>query len=635
MLLNYPKPPFNRRLKLNYKMIGAYLNEGLFNDCIQDLNKDKRGKLQIIDISRPERPVLSDGKKSAPFFLEYRCRKNFREFFKINDIIVTRIYAISETEFVLNDVRLIARGEFIIGTPIAFNGVCLPPRDLNLENGFQERENGVNINLGRREVLHREVEEVNQRNNGITGMARRREQIDREAGEEKEEGINQISNGVTGVLITKGEQKKHKNGTESFFTIEIDCGNKNYTVVFWNQANAEKYNTLKVGFEYNFINLLPSNEQKDAQYYKENKLHFNWFSNFKQTKKTQIQIRQNRLQMSDEELNAELPTEFIINKVEDIQRQELNAQVSVAVIVIANPPVKEIENAKGRFRLRTLSLRDKTGIVALTVWEDSCDAFEYKVNQVLALINFTVREFKGIKELAVGRKSRVMDDLTSHRIYNDLINLQGTAVTPVGLRSNSQNKSMSATAKIITSSGLLKEYTEFLTNSAEKYKRVVFEAQIGVNGRSFYYPACLSEGCKRKVVRMQSGKYFCQSCAKEFERIKPACLMKIKIKDSRLPFATSFMEEHFAEMFDMDFVDYFDNYDQNFTIDSAEILQILIEKMEGCVFEVELNFKKCVTKFNDGCNIIVERLKKLETRPVNNRPNNLMNLGETENDYFS
>ena len=619
-------------------MVKTQLTEGLFNKCIQDLNKDSRGNFQIIDISRSESPVLSDGKNSAPFFLEYRCRKNFRELFKVNDIIVAKIYAISETEFVLNDVRLVERGEFRIGTPKKFNGnengMCLPPRDLNLENGFQERENGVNINLGRREVPYRETEEVNRRNIGITGMARRREQIDREAEEEK--GVNQTSTGVRGVLISKGEHKKHKNGTESFFTIEINCGDKNYTVVFWKQGNAEKYNTLKLGFEYSFSNLLSSDPQKDGEYYKENQLNFNRFSNFKQTKKAQIQIRQNRLQMSDEELNAELPTEFIINKVEDIQRQELNAQVSVAVKVIANPPVKEIESVKGRFRLRTLSLRDKTGIVALKVWGEDCEAFEYEVDQVLALINFTVREFQGIKELAVGSNSRVIDDLTSHKIYNDLINLQGHPVASVGLRSNSQDKLMPGLAIITTSRGLLKEYTEFLTNSAEKYKRVVFEAQIGVNGTSFYYPACLSEGCKRKVVRIESGKYFCQSCAKEFERMKPACLMKIKIKDSRLPFATSFMEEHFAEMFDMDFVNYFDNYDQNFTIESPEIFQILIEKMEKCVFEVELNFMKCVSEFNGGCKIIVERLKKLETRPVNNRTRSiLMNLGETENDYFS
>lgn len=79
--------------------------------------------------------------------------------------------------------------------------------------------------------------------------------------------------------------------------------------------------------------------------------------------------------------------------------------VSIEAEIVDKSPVKEFSKFGKIGRLSVVTLKDDSGTIPLTLWDEQVDAFEEK--DMVRVENGYVKEWKGNLQLQVGRKGKI------------------------------------------------------------------------------------------------------------------------------------------------------------------------------------------------------------------------------------
>lgn len=182
---------------------------------------------------------------------------------------------------------------------------------------------------------------------------------------------------------------------------------------------------------------------------------------------------------------------------------------------------------------RELTLVDNTGYsVRLTIWGKTAASFDVAPESVVAFKGVKVSDFGGrsLSLLSSGSLSANPDMPEAHRLkgwfedpgrsdnFATHANVQGTSAPGAGSRSDP--------FRIISQ---IKDEQLGMSESADFFS---VKASIQyIKQDNFCYPACLSEGCNKKVVEIDSGQWRCERCDKTHEKPQYRYIMSINISD--------------------------------------------------------------------------------------------------------
>ncbi|OAG35894.1 hypothetical protein AYO21_09895 [Fonsecaea monophora] len=182
---------------------------------------------------------------------------------------------------------------------------------------------------------------------------------------------------------------------------------------------------------------------------------------------------------------------------------------------------------------RELTLVDNTGYsVRLTIWGKTAASFDIPPESVVAFKGVKVSDFGGrsLSLLSSGSVSANPDMPEAHKLkgwYEDQgrsgnfathANIQGTAASGTGSRGDP--------FKTISQ---VKDEQLGMSDNADFFS---VKASIQyIKQDNFCYPACLSEGCNKKVFEIDPGQWRCERCDKNHPKPEYRYIMSVNISD--------------------------------------------------------------------------------------------------------
>jgi len=220
--------------------------------------------------------------------------------------------------------------------------------------------------------------------------------------------------------------------------------------------------------------------------------------------------------------------------IADLQSVDKDTTIDVVGILKDVGEVSQItsKTTSKPYDKRELTLVDNTGFsVRLTVWGKVASSFEVAPEQVVAFKGVKVSDFGGrsLSLLSSGSMSVNPDMQESHTLrgwydnqgqsqsFATHANVQGT--TMAGERRSDQIKSIAA----------VKEEQLGMSDQADFFN---LKASIQyIKQDNFAYPACISEGCNKKVVELEPGQWRCERCDKTHDKPEYRYIMSVNVSD--------------------------------------------------------------------------------------------------------
>ena len=180
---------------------------------------------------------------------------------------------------------------------------------------------------------------------------------------------------------------------------------------------------------------------------------------------------------------------------------------------------------------RELTLVDQTGFsVRLTVWGKTAASFEVPPESVVAFKGVKVSDFGGrsLSLLSSGSMNASPDIAEAHKLkgwYNN------GGQTETFQNHNNVTGTMSGGARSdpLKSIAQVKDEGLGMSENADWFS---VKASIQyIKQDSFCYPACLSEGCNKKVVEIDPGQWRCERCDKNHPKPEYRYIMSINASD--------------------------------------------------------------------------------------------------------
>jgi replication factor A1 len=182
---------------------------------------------------------------------------------------------------------------------------------------------------------------------------------------------------------------------------------------------------------------------------------------------------------------------------------------------------------------RELTMVDNTGYsVRLTIWGKTAASFDVPPDSVVAFKGVKVSDFGGrsLSLLSSGSMTANPDMPEAHRLkgwfddhgrdgnFATHANVQGTVAPGSGSRGDPV-KSISQVKD--EQLGMSETADWFTVKASTQY----------IKQDNFCYPACLSEGCNKKVVEIDPGQWRCEKCDKTHEKPEYRYIMQVNISD--------------------------------------------------------------------------------------------------------
>ena len=181
---------------------------------------------------------------------------------------------------------------------------------------------------------------------------------------------------------------------------------------------------------------------------------------------------------------------------------------------------------------RDLTLVDNTGYsVRLTIWGNTATNFDVMPDSVVAFKGVKVSDFNGrsLSLLSSGSMSIDPDIDDAHKLKgwydaqgrNDTFTSHasmGGGMTAAGGRGDP----LKTILQIKEENLGMGETTDYFTTKAT----IVYVKQDNVS-----YPACLSEGCNKKVIEAEPGQWRCERCDKTHPKPEHRYIMSINVSD--------------------------------------------------------------------------------------------------------
>ncbi|KAK5048237.1 hypothetical protein LTR84_005907 [Exophiala bonariae] len=180
---------------------------------------------------------------------------------------------------------------------------------------------------------------------------------------------------------------------------------------------------------------------------------------------------------------------------------------------------------------RELTLVDNTGYsVRLTIWGKTAASFDVPPDSVVAFKGVKVSDFGGrsLSLLSSGSVSANPDMAEAHKLkgwYDEQgntnfathSNLQGTISA-----GGSRRDPFKTIAQIKDEQLGMSENPDFFSLKASiQY----------IKQDTFCYPACLSEGCNKKVIQVDDGQWRCERCDKSHPKPEYRYIMSVNVSD--------------------------------------------------------------------------------------------------------
>lgn len=217
----------------------------------------------------------------------------------------------------------------------------------------------------------------------------------------------------------------------------------------------------------------------------------------------------------------------------DLQSVEKDTTIDTIGILQNIGEVSEIvsKTSSKPFNKRELTLADNTGFnVRLTIWGNTALSFEAAPESVIAFKGVKVSDFGGrsLSLLSSGTMNVDPDIDEAHKLKgwydaqgrNDTF--QSHAQTMGNTSGSGRVDAYKTIAQIRDEQLGMSEQTDYFTVKA---------TIIYVKHDNFCYPACLSEGCNKKVVEIEQGEWRCEKCDKTHPKPDYRYIMSVNVSD--------------------------------------------------------------------------------------------------------
>ena len=225
---------------------------------------------------------------------------------------------------------------------------------------------------------------------------------------------------------------------------------------------------------------------------------------------------------------------FNFTSIGNLQSIEKDAVIDTIGILKEVAEVSEIisKTTQKPYHKRELTLVDNTNFsVRLTIWGNGAQSFEAPLESVVAFKGVKVSDFGGrsLSLLSSGTMS-IDPDIDEAHMLKGWYEAQGrndnfTSHAAAGGSMGAAGGRQEATKSIIR----IKEENLGMTDTADYFSTKA--TIIYVKQENVAYPACLSEGCNKKVVESDSGVWRCEKCDKNHDRPEWRYIMSVNVAD--------------------------------------------------------------------------------------------------------
>jgi len=223
---------------------------------------------------------------------------------------------------------------------------------------------------------------------------------------------------------------------------------------------------------------------------------------------------------------------FNFCNIQELQEVEKDATVDViGVLKEAEDVTQIVSKSTGKpYDKRELTLVDDTGFsVRATVWGKTANGFDAKPESVIAFKGMRVGDFGGrsLSLLSSGTMTVDPDIPEAHKLkgWYDASGRNNSFATHTGLAGMggaTGRKDEIKDIRQVEEEGLGMESMVHYTLKAT----VVYIMQ-----KNFAYPACISEGCNKKVADKEDGTWRCEKCQVTHPRAEYRYNMSISVSD--------------------------------------------------------------------------------------------------------
>ena len=181
---------------------------------------------------------------------------------------------------------------------------------------------------------------------------------------------------------------------------------------------------------------------------------------------------------------------------------------------------------------RELTLVDNTGYsVRLTIWGNTATAFDVMPESVVAFKGVKVSDFGGRSLSLLSSGSMTVDpDIDDAHKLKGWYDAQGRNDT-FASHANMGGSMSAAGGRGDPLKTILQVKEENLGMSENTDYFTMKSTIIYVKQENFSYPACLSEGCNKKVVENVPGQWRCERCDKNHPKPEHRYVMSINVSD--------------------------------------------------------------------------------------------------------
>ena len=237
-----------------------------------------------------------------------------------------------------------------------------------------------------------------------------------------------------------------------------------------------------------------------------------------------------------EEQNGVPQIRFNFTNISDLQNVEKDTTIdTIGVLKEVGETSQVISKTTSKpYEKRELHLVDNTGYsVRLTIWGSTATTFDANPDEVVAFKGVKVSDFNGrsLSLLSSGTMTINPDIDEAHKLkgwylaqgkndtFQSHANMSGT-MNAAGGRGDPWKTILQVKDENLG----MTENTDYFTTKAT----IIYIKQ---DNPSPTYPACLSEGCNRKVVENDPGQWHCVRCDKDHPKPEHRYIMSISVSD--------------------------------------------------------------------------------------------------------
>jgi replication factor A1 len=331
------------------------------------------------------------------------------------------------------------------------------------------------------------------------------------------------------------------------WTIKARCTNKSDIKTWHNMKGEGKLFSVNLLDESGEIRATGFNEQVDSLYelFQEGQVYYISSPCRVQIAKKQFSNLQNDYELAFErdtqvekaEEATDVPqVKYNFTQISDLQSVEKDATIDLIGVLREVGETNQItsKTTSKPYDKRDLTLVDNTGYsIRLTIWGKTASTFDLNPDSVVAFKGVKVSDFGGrsLSLLSSGSMTASPDIAEAHKLkgWYDSQGHNESFATHANVTSTVSGGTGGSRDPFKT---IAQTKDEGLGMDSEKADFFSLKASIQyIKQDNFCYPACLSEGCNKKVLEIEPGQWRCERCDKNHPKPQYRYIMSVNVSD--------------------------------------------------------------------------------------------------------